>query len=538
MRKWISALLAIVLALGLVTGGWSLAETSQPVFVKVACGGRHAMALDANGHLYTWGDNTYGQLGVSGTGGATTQPRRVMGEYKAIAAGAYHSLAIRKDGTLCAWGRNNAGQVGDGSYVNRTTPVNLDSGFEAIAASASYSLAIKGGALFGWGDGSLGGLINQKSYKLPTQMDTGYSAVAAAPNHAMGLKSSALYGWGESPTGQLGGNISKLQKAPAFIGSGYGAVSIGDVYSMGLKGGSLYEWGHPVWGEGVHDAGNPWLPGPIWEAKLVGSGYTGIAAGAFHNLALKGADLYAWGENGKGQLGDGGKGCRMAPYKIGVGYSAIAAGEDYSLAIKGGAIYAWGVNSAGRLGTGDFRDCLMPTRITAVVDPIEPEPIQPTLTIASSTTLQKGAWVRLPYRYTPEGVTISYLSQNPAIASVDSTGKITGVAVGVTTVVVTATLGARSVSVNVVVTVTARPVKLKSAKILPSSVTLKRGKTKQLSVSVSPKNATIGAIVWKSSKPSVGTVDANGLFTALKKGTTTVSATLGGKTAKRKITVK
>ncbi len=63
---------------------------------------------------------------------------------------------------------------------------------------------------------------------------------------------------------------------------------------------------------------------------LIGTGFTDIAAGYFHSLALRGSALYAWGRNIYGQLGDGTQTDRLVPTPIGTGYSSIAAGSQHS----------------------------------------------------------------------------------------------------------------------------------------------------------------------------------------------------------------
>ncbi len=62
--------------------------------------------------------------------------------YKAISAGG-HSLALEPDGTLWAWGDNSYGQLGDGTTVGKNRPVRIGSGYVAISAGATHSLALK-----------------------------------------------------------------------------------------------------------------------------------------------------------------------------------------------------------------------------------------------------------------------------------------------------------------------------------------------------------------------------------------------------------
>ena len=82
---------------------WGTCNTPQPAgesltnLAAVAGGYTHTLALQANGTILAWGDNTYGECNVPGA--LTTN-------VLAIAAGNGHSLALKMDGTVAAWGNN------------------------------------------------------------------------------------------------------------------------------------------------------------------------------------------------------------------------------------------------------------------------------------------------------------------------------------------------------------------------------------------------------------------------------------------------
>jgi hypothetical protein len=90
-----------------------------------------------------------------------------------------------------------------------------------------------------------------------------------------------------------------------------------------------------------------------------------IAAGWWHSLALtESGEVYAWGSNGRGQLGLGDTEDRHTPTQVpGLGrVKAIAAGGEHSLALtESGEVYAWGSNGHGQLGLGDTKDRHTPT---------------------------------------------------------------------------------------------------------------------------------------------------------------------------------
>src|SRR5665213_1602411 len=81
-----------------------------------------------------------------------------------------------------------------------------------------------------------------------------------------------------------------------------------------------------------------------------------IAAGASHSLALKNdGTVWAWGDNGAGELGDGTTTQRNTPLQVSglTGVVAVAAGHFHSLAVKSdGTVWAWGDNNSGDLGDG------------------------------------------------------------------------------------------------------------------------------------------------------------------------------------------
>jgi alpha-tubulin suppressor-like RCC1 family protein len=72
-----------------------------------------------------------------------------------IANGFYHSAAIKSDGTLWTWGQNTYGQLGDGTTVSKSSPVKV--GFDAnwidVACGAFYTVGIKSnGEMWAWGN--------------------------------------------------------------------------------------------------------------------------------------------------------------------------------------------------------------------------------------------------------------------------------------------------------------------------------------------------------------------------------------------------
>ena len=80
-----------------------------------------------------------------------------------------------------------------------------------------------------------------------------------------------------------------------------------------------------------------------------------LALAAFAGIRL-GGELYCWGSNGYGQLGDGGFVTRTAPRRIGTfaDWTAIFSGGRHTCALRSGTLYCWGYNGNGELGIGNF----------------------------------------------------------------------------------------------------------------------------------------------------------------------------------------
>ena len=123
-------------------------------FSQAAQGAHFTVALKSDGSLWTWGINTVGQLADGGVGGTTCRhgtvfaldtvscrpdPAQVATGFRSFAVGAVHAVAIKADGSVWSWGGNDSGQLGDGSTDSRVVPVAL--GFNVDSALLSVRVA-------------------------------------------------------------------------------------------------------------------------------------------------------------------------------------------------------------------------------------------------------------------------------------------------------------------------------------------------------------------------------------------------------------
>ena len=149
-------------------------------------------------------------------------------------------------------------------------------------------------------------------------------------------------------------------------------------------------------------------------------------------------------------------------------------------------------------------------------------------------TKNVGEIENLTVTYNPINTTndknVTWESSNESIAKVDSTGKVTAIAPGQATI--TAIVGNKTASYTIDVK---QP--LTSISLNKANGTLRVEGTETLTVTYNPSNTTDNKMVtWSSSDESIAKVE-NGKITALKVGEVTITATVGGKTAKYNLTV-
>jgi alpha-tubulin suppressor-like RCC1 family protein len=373
------------------------AQASSPdPQAAVAAGGYHTCALKG-GQVYCWGHNYTGQLGD----GTTTQritPTLVadgaMGNsgVTAVAAGGYHTCAL-KGGKVYCWGWNGLGQLGDGTTTQRITPTLVadgemgNSGVTAVAVGWAYTCALKGGKVYCWGWNGYGHLGDgtNTDRNTPTLVadgemgNSGVTAIAAAEGyHTCALKGGRVYCWGGNDYGQLGDGTNTDRNTPTLVAdgemgnSGVTAVAAGGYHTCALKGGKVYCWGANDEGQlGDNTTTDRNTPTLVEDGAMGNSGVTAVAAGGFHTCALKGGQVYCWGWNGYGHLGDGTTTNRKTPTLVAngamgnSGVTAVAAGGFHTLGLKlDTCLFAWGWNGNGQLGDGGTSNRTTPGQVS------------------------------------------------------------------------------------------------------------------------------------------------------------------------------
>jgi alpha-tubulin suppressor-like RCC1 family protein len=259
-----------------VLGDGTTVNRSSPVsviggitdWVQASAGRNHSLGLRANGTLYSWGSNSFGQLGQNIiTSTSRSSPVLVAGgitDWKQVSANGYQALGLRATGQLYSWGRNNAGQLGQNivTTTSRSSPVLVAGGYvNWIQASAGdqHSLAIRAtGQLYSWGSNASGELgqniittTNRSSPVLVAGGITDWTQASAGNNISLGIRATGqLYTWGESSQGALGTGDVSNRSSPVLVVGGFTDwvhVEAGrstNNFSMGIRAnGTLWAWG-------------------------------------------------------------------------------------------------------------------------------------------------------------------------------------------------------------------------------------------------------------------------------------------------------
>ncbi|XP_071491070.1 LOW QUALITY PROTEIN: probable E3 ubiquitin-protein ligase HERC4 [Diadema antillarum] len=203
--------------------------------VKVCCGELHSMALSRDGRVFTWGDNTYGQLGIGSSGSSLVDRPTELTSLKGvpivrIACGGSHSFALTVSGSVFSWGKNDFGQLGLGNREHKYFPTllrNLRSQLVRYVACGQDHTALLtlDGGVFLFGQGSEGQLghgsdaneLNPK--KVIDLMGTTITQVACGRHHTLVLEgaSGRLYAFGLGVLGQLGQGDTESHCDPAKV---------------------------------------------------------------------------------------------------------------------------------------------------------------------------------------------------------------------------------------------------------------------------------------------------------------------------------
>jgi alpha-tubulin suppressor-like RCC1 family protein len=336
------------------------AETGNSSYIVDA--GTHgymvAYALFSNGNLYTWGYNNHGQCGVGSTSfiyNPTLAATNVTNVYSHPSNGGYSlssKMVIRKsDGYLYTAGYNGYGQLGVGDTTNRSS-------FTQLTSLGTNILSV-------WNMGADYGALYVQKTDL-TIWACGYNGYGQLGDASTTSRSSLV-----NVTTNWSGGTRYIQRV---IG-GYGYYNGGSASWTGMifTDGTVKLAGYG--GDGAMGNGSTSNQSTPVSPTLSGTftDIAGFSEGLGSVWALRNdGNVYAWGRNGYGQLGNGNTTQQNSPVLITTGGLELMA--DFSCNYiygyyacsflrKSDGLYTAGYNGNGSLGVGDTTDRSSLTRV-------------------------------------------------------------------------------------------------------------------------------------------------------------------------------
>ena len=321
--------------------------------------------------IFSWGNNVCGVIG-DGTAVLKCSPVREIcsaNDWCQLSAGGGHTTAIKTTGQIWAWGRNNCGQLGDGTVTTRFFPVReFCSATDWCQVSAGYAVtsAVKTtGQIWAWGCNVCGILgdgttLQRSSPVREVSSATDWCQVSAGCSHTAAVKTSGqLWAWGLGSCGRLGDGTTILKCSPVreiCSATDWCRVSAGGGHTTAIKtSGQIWSWGCGVGGT-LGDGTTILKCSPVREFCSA-TDWCQVSAGSFHTAAVKTTgQIWSWGSNVCGSLGDGTAVSRCSPVRefcSATDWCSVSAGGSHTTAVKTtGELWAWGSNACGRLGDG------------------------------------------------------------------------------------------------------------------------------------------------------------------------------------------
>jgi alpha-tubulin suppressor-like RCC1 family protein len=361
-----------------------LVSISTAGFTDIAAGGNSSFAVTEEGKLYVWGSNENGCLGLPYWQFEVFEPFGVDTEYDYVFEGAEvfangeTTFLALPDNSLIPWGSNNEGLYGIGktgapSMSLEKFAVDVSSVDDPIIMSAdgggdhdSGSFGIfcsQDGTVWGWGvndSGQLGlGDTDFRATPAQASIPEDIKKVAAGDNFVIVNDSiEDLWGWGQNDNGQLGKGDNDNATTPTLVSNPFPGkcydFDCGSAHVLALYDDNddgiyrLFAWGVNLQGQlGLGDDTDRNSPEEVtgFDASI-----TDISCGSFHSVVLdKNGNVWTWGSNESGQLGDGTTTDRNTPYKLekssfgGQAVVDVEAGGGVSFAItEDDRLWAWG----------------------------------------------------------------------------------------------------------------------------------------------------------------------------------------------------
>jgi len=352
------------------------------------------LALDDNGTVWAWGDNSYGQLGIGTMGGNYGTPQKVLIDNVTQISAGGDSFALKSDGTVWAWGYGEDGRLGYGGVESQSMPVQVKNLTDVIviAAGVENCFALKSdGTVWAWGDNRGGEVgdgttngdgttgVSQHFRFTPMQIKglTNIKTLSDGGGYAINNE-DIIYAWGHETTVYSNGTIiyravgglpgSDLRLTPSLLQKvdNIAQITNGGDYTLYVKSdGTVWGWGDTYYGElgdGTISSGNSLVfMTPSVQAKITGVKKLSSING--HIIAsTNDGTVWVWGKyidvkgtrDNSGQSPPINKGGPTPTLINGLDHVVdVSAGFDFNIALKDdGSVWGWGRNDNKALGNG------------------------------------------------------------------------------------------------------------------------------------------------------------------------------------------
>ncbi len=346
----------------------------------IAGGSSHVCAVNGRGALGCWGMNSMGQVDPGSAARQTPQlvplplAQSSADGTVTVAVGAMHSCALEypEIGTpsVWCWGHNSSGQLGIGNKISHSEPVELTSSihFDALGMGSFHSCAITTPATLGqvycWGANwthqlGLGGGTGEISLPELIADLTGVVAISGGQPHTCArLQSGKVTCWGKNEGGVLG--IGEENEDLMWPQPGLPILQLNGVSQLKCQhrnccviadpAGQVYCWGKNDKGQvGDGTTQDHFVPYPLFGITAA----TAIAVGGEHACAAVDNQVLCWGDNNYDQLGVqvDSSSTNMSFGQELVSVTDLVAGNRHTCALtQDGEVYCWGENHVYQLG--------------------------------------------------------------------------------------------------------------------------------------------------------------------------------------------
>lgn len=345
---------------------------------RLAAQGTTSCAVIAEGRVACWGAGVIGASGENYSNRPRLVPGLTRALH--IGVGSGYACALVEGGAVRCWGRNFFGQLGDGTMNDAVTPstvIGLGT-VTGLTVGGDHACALVGPATWCWGsngEGQLGEPSGMSAFRpVRVNLPGAASAIAAGGSHTCAILGSAVVCWGSNRSGQLTPTMMPESSAtpvtiaagPALdIAAGYSHTCV--ITSEGGAPGAIRCWGANFHGQSAPSSQETYV-GPTTTAI---AGPFRLGLGLYHTCVLAANNVArCWGDNSYGQIGNGDPGARMLDANVnltgpaaGVSFTQVVAGTRHTCALASGRVFCWGQNDRGQVGDGTFTDAATPTPV-------------------------------------------------------------------------------------------------------------------------------------------------------------------------------